>query len=83
MKQAIYPKLPSPEEQEKSLSELALTVKRYREHNDRVAGLQDNKVQICTIADIEIIVRHTIKCVDRAMVRIARIEERLGIQEEK
>lgn len=60
---------------------LAEVVSRYRDHNDKLAERLSDKVQACTIADLELIVRQTHHSLDRALRRLAHVEERLGIKD--
>ena len=57
----------------------AAVVERYRAHNDMIAEKQTPHVQICTITDLEIITRNTHSVLTRALRRITRLEQRLGI----
>ncbi len=58
---------------------LAAVVARYREHNDRLEEQQTEHVRVCTLTDLELITRNTHLTLGRALKRIARLEQRVGL----
>jgi hypothetical protein len=64
-------------DQPNSLPEI---VRESARRNDRLAESLSDHVQVCTLADLELIVRETKNALERATRRIARLERRLGLE---